>query len=101
MFVTEKYYGVNFSKLPKNYIEFRYLGGKDYEKKYNTILNMTEHFVLSLYESLVNPVYNKHDLKMLDSLLEKHRSVIESYKTYSAFKRKYPKIKLMVDLKYL
>ena len=99
MFVTEKYYGVNFSKLPKNYIEFRYLGGKDYEKKYNTILNMTEHFVLSLYESLVDPVYNENDLKILDSLLEKHKSVTESYKTYSAFKRKYPKIKLMVDLK--
>jgi hypothetical protein len=99
MFVSEKYYGVNFSKLPKNYIEFRYLGGADYEKKYNTILNMTEHFVLSLYESLVDPVYNENDLKMLDSLLEKHRSVIESYKTYSVFKRKYPKIKLMVDLK--
>ena len=98
MFVTEKYYGVNFSKLPKNYIEFRYLGGKDYEKKYNTILNMTEHFVLSLYESLVDPVYNENDLKILDSLLEKHKSVIESYKTYSAFKTKYPKIKLMVDL---
>ena len=98
MFVTEKYYGVNFSKLPKNYIEFRYLGGKDYEKKYNTILNMTEHFVLSLYESLVDPVYNEHDLKILDSLLERHKSVIESYKTYSAFKAKYPKIKLMVDL---
>ena len=99
MFVTEKYYGVNFSKLPKNYIEFRYLGGADYEKKYNTILNMTEHFVLSLYESLVDPVYNENDLKILDSLLEKHKSVIESYKTYSAFKEKYPKIKLMVDLK--
>ena len=99
IFVSEKYYGVNFSKLPKNYIEFRYLGGADYEKKYNTILNMTEHFVLSLYESLVDPVYNENDLKILDSLLEKHKSVIESYKTYSAFKRKYPKIKLMVDLK--
>ena len=99
IFVSEKYYGVNFSKLPKNYIEFRYLGGADYEKKYNTILNMTEHFVLSLYESLVDPVYNENDLKILDSLLEKHKSVIESYKTYSAFKRKYPNIKLMVDLK--
>ena len=99
MFVTEKYYGVNFSKLPKNYIEFRYLGGKDYEKKYNTIMSMTEHFVLSLYETLVDPVYNKKDLKNLDILLEKHRGVIQSYKTYESFKRMFPKIKLMVDLK--
>jgi|TARA_R110000822_G_scaffold68306_8_gene166099 hypothetical protein len=99
MFVSEKYYGVNFSKLPQNYIEFRYLGGKDYEKKYNTIMNMTEHFVLSLYESLVDPVYNAKDLKNLDIILETHSSVVKSYRTYKAFKRQFPKIKLMVDLK--
>jgi|TARA_R110000737_G_C14607641_1_gene490388 hypothetical protein len=99
MFVSEKYYGVNFSKLPKNYIEFRYLGGKDYEKKYNTIMNLTEHFVLSLYETLMYPKYTDADLKRLDSILEKHSGIVESYKDYQTFKKKFPKIKLMVDLK--
>jgi len=99
MFVSEKYYGVNFSKIPKNYIEFRYLGGKDYEKKYNTIMNMTEHFVISLYESLTDPVYNAEDIKNLDVILEKHKGIVESYKDYQAFKKKFPKINLMVDLK--
>tara|TARA_Y100000389_G_scaffold121319_1_gene118730 strand:- start:8845 stop:10137 length:1293 start_codon:yes stop_codon:yes gene_type:complete len=99
MFVSEKYYGVNFSKLPKNYIEFRYLGGKDYEKKYNTIMNLTEHFVVSLYETLMYPQYNDKDLKQLDVILEKHSGIIESYKDYQTFKKKFPKIKLMVDLK--
>jgi len=99
MFVSEKYYGVNFSKIPKNYIEFRYLGGKDYEKKYNTIMNMTEHFVLSLYDSLVNPKYNQQDLNVLETILEKHSGVVESYKDYQTFKKKFPKIQLMVDLK--
>ena len=98
MFVSEKYYGVNFSKLPKNYIEFRYLGGKDYEKKYNTIMNMTEHFVLSLYESLVNPNYNEKDIKKLDAILEQHKGIVESYKAYKTFQRNFPKVKLMVDL---
>ena len=99
MFVSEKYYGVNFSKLPKNYIEFRYLGGKDYEKKYNTIMNLTEHFVLSLYDSLMYPKYNQEDMKKLDSILEKHGGIVESYKDYQAFKKMFPKIRLMVDLK--
>ena len=99
MFVSEKYYGVNFSKIPKNYIEFRYLGGKDYEKKYNTIMNMTEHFVLSLYDSLVNPKYNQKDLKVYETILEKHSGVVDSYKDYQTFKKKFPKIHLMVDLK--
>jgi hypothetical protein len=99
MFVSEKYYGVNFSKIPKNYIEFRYLGGKDYEKKYNTIMSMTEHFVLSLYDSLVNPKYSEQDIKVLEAILEKHSGVVESYKDYQTFKKKFPKIQLMVDLK--
>jgi len=98
MFVSEKYYGVNFNKLSKNYIEFRYLGGADYEKKYNTIMNMTEHFVLSLYESLIDPVYNTEDLKKLDVILEKHKGIVESYKAYKIFQRNFPKVKLMVDL---
>lgn len=99
MFVNEKYYGVNFTKLPKNYIEFRYLGGKDYEKKYNTIMNLTEHFVISLYETLMYPQYTDKDLKQLDAVLEKHSGIVESYKDYQAFKKRFPKVKLMVDLK--
>lgn len=99
MFVKEKYYGVNFGKVPKGYIEFRYLGGQDYEKKYSTILSMTEHFITSLYETLVHNKYTAEDLKLLDAVLEKHRGIIESYKTYQVFKENYPKIKLMVDLK--
>ena len=99
MFVSEKYYGVNFSKLPKNYIEFRYLGGKDYEKKYNTIMSMTEHFIISLYETLNNPKYTNEDVKKLNAILEKHGDVIRSYKDYQIFKSKFPDIKLMVDLK--
>ncbi len=98
MFVSEKYYGVNFSKLPKNYIEFRYLGGKDYEKKYNTIMDLTEHFVISLYETLMYPQYTDKDIKQLDAVLEKHSGIVESYKDYQTFKKKFPKIKLMVDL---
>ena len=98
MFVKEKYYGINFEKLQKGYIEFRYLGGADYEKRYSTILSMTEHFITSLYETLVNPQYNESDLKVLDKILEKHKTVVESYRTYSSFKEKFPKIHLMIDL---
>ena len=99
MFVNEKYYGINFSKLPKDYIEFRYLGGKDYEKKYNTILNLTEHFILSLYETLMYPEYTQEDVSKLNAILEKHSGIVESYKDYQTFKKKFPNIKLMVDLK--
>lgn len=99
MFVNEKYYGVNFTKVPKGYIEFRYLGGADYEKKYNAILRMTEHFIVSLYETLMNPQYTKKDEAELNKILANHKNVINAYKSYKKFKESYPKIKLMIDLK--
>jgi len=99
MFVNEKYYGVNFTKIPKGYIEFRYLGGADYEKKYNAILRMTEHFIVSLYETLMNPQYTKKDEAELNKILANHKNVINAYKSYKKFKEAYPKIKLMIDLK--
>jgi len=97
-FVNEKYYGVNFTKIPKGYIEFRYLGGEKYENKYNSILKLTEHFILSLYETLINPKYNKKDIAELKSILEKHKGVISSYKSYQNFKKEFPDIKLTIDL---
>ena len=60
---------------------------------------MTEHFITSLYETLIHNKYTDEDLRLLDAILEKHRGVIESYKTYQTFKERFPKIKLMIDLK--
>lgn len=98
-FVKEKYYGVNFTKVPKGYIEFRYLGGTDYEKRYDSILMLMEHFIVSLYEVLNNPKYTKEELQKLDDILKKHRELIQAYKSYSIFKIKFPDITLMIDLK--
>ena len=47
----------------------------------------------------MNPKYTDKDLKVLDKLLEKHKGVVQSYKTYQAFKKQFPNINLMVDLK--
>lgn len=99
MFVNEKYYGINFTKIPKGYIEFRYLGGAKYETKYNDILSMIDHFIISLYDTLVNPEYTKEDMKALDIILNKHRDVIQAYKSYEIFNKNFPEIKIMVDLK--
>ena len=35
IFPSSKYYGINFEKRIKNYLEFRYIGGKDWDKKTN------------------------------------------------------------------
>ena len=98
MFVNEKYYGINFTKIPKGYLEFRYLGGKDYEKNYSKILKLSEHFILSLYETLTNPVYSESDNKKLVAILEKYKIAMDSYRNYELFKENYPNVNLLVDL---
>lgn len=99
MFVNDKYYGADFTNITNGYVKFRYLGGVNYQNKYSAILLMIEYFITSLYETLNNPVYSKNDLTLLDDVLNKHSNVLQAYKTFEKFKKKFPKIKLMVDLK--
>ena len=49
-----KYYGINFDKRHKNYLEFRYIGGADWEKKTSTILHMLDQFLTQLWNSTEN-----------------------------------------------
>jgi hypothetical protein len=99
MFINDKYYGVDFTGIGKGHINFKYLGGTDYEKKYTTILSMIEHFIVSLYGVLSNPIYTKDDLKKLDDVLAKHKDVVQAYKNFDTFKKMFPNISIMVDLK--
>lgn len=95
---SEKYYGINFSKIIKNYLEFRYLGGSGYENRVQDILDMTDYFILSIYSSVMNPRYTEKNKQELKKILNEHKYVVDSYKSYEDFKKSFPKIKLTVDL---
>lgn len=95
---TEKYYGVNFLKLQKNYLEFRYLGGKDYEKRVNDILDLLDHFVTSLFNSANERTFTEKNKLELIKILKKHEKINNSYLSYGHFKKNFPDIGLLVDL---
>jgi hypothetical protein len=95
---SEKYYGINFSKLIQNYLEYRYLGGEGYENKIQDILDMSDYFILSLYHSVMNPNYSDKNKTELTKIIEDHKYIIDSYKSYKDFKKNLPDIKLTVDL---
>jgi hypothetical protein len=99
MFVGNNYYGIDFTGIGKGHLDFKYLGGSNYERKYTTILSMIEHFIISTYEVLNNPTYSKEDIKKLNAVLSKHKNVVQAYKNYEVFKKQFPDISLMVDLK--
>lgn len=95
---SEKYYGINFSKLINNYLEFRYLGGEDYQNRIQDILDISNYFILSIYSSVMNPKYSDKNKLDLKNILDEHKYVVDSYKSYSEFVKSFPKIQLTVDL---
>lgn len=97
-FADTKYYGINFSKKEKNYLEFRYLGGADYEKKQDSIFYLIEVFLMQMWNSCNNPLFTEENKIELRKILNKNLPVIESLKDYKKINQYWPDIHLMVDL---
>lgn len=95
---SEKYYGVNFLKLQKNYLEFRYLGGKDYEKRTNDIIDLLDHFILSLFKSANEKTFTEKNKVELIKILKKNEKINNAYLSYDNFKHNFPDIGLLIDL---
>jgi len=97
-FADTKYYGINFSKKEKNYLEFRYLGGADYEKKQDYIFYLSEMFLMQMWNSCNNPLFTEENKIELRRILNKNLPIIESLKDWKKIKEHWPEITLMVDL---
>lgn len=98
-YAIEKYYGVNFQKLQKGYLEFRYIGGKDYEKKITNILYLLDRFIIQLWGITNTQKYTDLDLIELKRILNKNRPYIEILQDFRNIKKHYKELKLYVDLK--
>jgi hypothetical protein len=95
-----KYYGVNFLKLEKGYLEYRYMGGENYERKTRKILDLIDYFILNLYEVLnFDGVFTKEDNAFIKKIMEKQQKLYEGFIKYTTFKKNFPKIEVKIDLK--
>ena len=97
-FANTKYYGINFEKAQKNYLEFRYLGGENYEKRADDILHLGESFIMSVFKSCFNPRFTPENKIELKRILEKNRPLMEMLKDYRAVNKYWKKINILVDL---
>jgi hypothetical protein len=97
-FADTKYYGINFSKKESNYLEFRYLGGADYEKKADNIFYLSEMFLMQMWNSCNSPLFTEENKIELRRILNKNLPVIESAKDWKNINKHWPEITLMVDL---
>lgn len=95
-----KYFGLNFTKLAENYLEVRYAGGKDYETKKKDAVELINYMAESLYETLQNnKTYTVNEKRKISEFMKSRKDIILSIKTFENFKRNFPNIQLLVDLK--
>jgi hypothetical protein len=97
-FANTKYYGINFEKALQNYLEFRYIGGKDYEKRTEDILHLADSFIMSIWKSCHNPRFSPANKIELKRILKKNEPLTEMLKDYKAVNKYWPKINILVDL---
>ena len=96
---SEKYFGFNFLKLAKGYLELRYLGGKGYEEKIKDIIDIMDYSIFTIYDCLINRSYTEQNLSRLKSRLYEHKKFINGILNYNTFKTFYKNIDIYIDLK--
>lgn len=96
----EKYYGANFTKIPKGYIEIRYLGGRGYEKKIQAIREVMDYIILFIHDMQTGKIgYSKDDVENLQKMMKDYSKVVRSFSDPESFFMNFPDFHLMVDLK--
>lgn len=95
----EKYYGVNFLKAEKGYLEYRYIGGEGYQNKARKILDLVDYFVIHMYETLnFNGAYTNNDYAKFKKMMNNQESIYKAFIKYGEFKQRFPNIKISIDM---
>lgn len=95
-----KYFGINFEKLAKGYLEVRYAGGAEYQVRRADATGLINYIAESLWNTLKNNHnYTIDETKKVSDILKKQKSTINSVKSYESFKTAFPEIELYIDLK--
>jgi hypothetical protein len=99
----DKYYGINFLHIndPKESqrLEYRYIGGKDYEKNIGQIIYFLDKFILDVWNS-VSANFTDADISELEKYLRWNISNFKNLAKYDNFIVDFPSISLQIDQNY-
>lgn len=100
---NDKYYGINFLHInnPKETqrLEFRYIGGKDYDKNIGDIAYFMDRFILDVY-SCIDSSFSDNDINELEKYLDLNISNFKNFSKYDNFIVDFPTISLQIDQFY-
>lgn len=98
IFPNSKYYGINFDKRHKNYLEFRYVGGADWEKKTTKILHLVDSFLIQLWKSTETTEFSELNAIELKRIISENQRIINARKNWKTIKDNWQDVKFTVDL---
>lgn len=97
---TEKNMGINLLKLEEGYMEVRYLGGKDYQKKYVQIKEIMDYIVEYTFNTLVNnDSFTPNDISTLRNIMSDVYKSSQTFIDADSLIENYPDFHVLVDLK--
>jgi hypothetical protein len=97
---SDKYYGVNFLNInnekESQRLEFRYIGGKDYEKNLGQLIYFLERFIILTHDT-IDTDFSSEDVNKLEEYLEDNISNFKNLSKYDNFIVDFPTIQLQID----
>jgi hypothetical protein len=97
---NDKYYGINFLNMNNDKesqrLEFRYIGGKDYEKNTGNLIYFLDRFIIDVYDS-IDSDFTSDDIEKLETYLEENISALKNLSKYDNFLVEFPNIVLQID----
>lgn len=97
---NDKYYGINFLNINNDKetqrLEFRYIGGKDFEKNLGQLIYFMERFIINTYES-IDALFTPEDITKLEEFLEDNIGNFKNLSKYDNFIVDFPTIQLQIN----
>jgi len=92
-----KYYGINFLNIFEGRLEFRYIGGIDYEKKSGEILDLLDYFIQLTWDC-TDEELDEDDINELTNYLSNNINQFKNFSKLENFIAQFPSIMLQVDM---
>lgn len=97
---NDKYFGVNFLHINNDKesqrLEFRYIGGKDYEKNTGNLIYFLERFIITVYDC-IDTDFNSEEVDKLEEYLEQNIGLFKNFAKYDNFIIDFPSIQIQID----
>lgn len=91
-----KYFGINFSNIYTDRIEYRYIGSENYQYNINEILELLDYFILLTWNS-INEELTEDNIQELIEIVSSNLNIFKTYNNIDNFISNFPSIKLLVN----